>query len=516
MRFSGKSFCIAAVCLALFSCRREEACLVQVDKAMEMRPVYERNHRARIDSLESLIPFCNTDSAKFDVFSDIFELFKCNDIDSADYYAGRMAAIRDDVYSRSAKAAVLSPRKNYSRAFELLDGVDRSGLSERELLALYEIYQSVCSAVNNDSGISDADRQANKEKKLLYQRKTVLLEDLTPFEKLYYNGRLLASEGRTREAVEMLRAALKEKTEPQKALHCTFAIAGCLKELGDMGGYLEMLCETVSLDFSICNRQYSSLYDLALYLYERGDYKRAGDYIQTTIIDAIRCNYNIRIVNAVVAQDIITAASMQRERNLKGFLSAGIVILICFCVLILVLYLRIRRRNHQIKAINNRVRELNGCLKEEVSIKDRCLFRYMTLPVKFIDNIEDYRRLLRKTLKEDGIDSLKEKLSQQEYLYMQYDTFYKLFDEIFISIFPDFVDKINSLLPDDQKYELKKGGSFPTELRILAVMRLGITKSSHIAEFLNCPVGSVYTNKANLKIKLGCSDSSLVELLSKL
>ena len=140
----------------------------------------------------------------------------------------------------------------------------------------------------------------------------------------------------------------------------------------------------------------------------------------------------------------------------------------------------------------------------------------MTLTVKFIDNIEDYRRLLRKTLKEDGIDSLKEKLSQQEYLYMQYDTFYKLFDEIFISIFPDFVDKINSLLPDDQKYELKKGGSFPTELRILAVMRLGITKSSHIAEFLNCPVGSVYTNKANLKIKLGCSDSSLVELLSKL
>lgn len=186
MCFVKKSFCIAAVCLALFSCRREEACLVQVDKAMEMRPVYERNHRARIDSLESLIPLCSTDSAKFAVFSDIFELFKCNDIDSADYYAGRMAAIRDDVYSRSAKAAVLSPRKNYSRAFELLDGVDRSGLSERELLALYEIYQSVCSAVNNDSGVSESDRQANKEKKLLYQRKTVLLEDLTPFEKLIW------------------------------------------------------------------------------------------------------------------------------------------------------------------------------------------------------------------------------------------------------------------------------------------------------------------------------------------
>lgn len=231
-----KIFCIAAVCLALFSCGKEEDCLVRVDRAMELRPVYEQRHRARIDSLESLIPFCGSDSARFAIFSGIFELFKCNDIDSADFYAEKMAGIRDDVHSRSARASVLSSRKNYSKAFELLDGVNRVELSNRELLTLYEIYQSVCSAVNNDSGISDSDRRINSEKKLLYQQKTVLLEDLTPFEKLYYNGRLLASEGRPSEAADMLQAALSENPEPQKALHCTFAIAGCLPQFRSNAG----------------------------------------------------------------------------------------------------------------------------------------------------------------------------------------------------------------------------------------------------------------------------------------
>lgn len=451
------SLCFIALCATLSSCVHDVDCLTRVDRAIDMRPEYELAHRAQIDSIESTLALCATDSSRFDTYNGIFELFRCNDIDSADFYVEKMAGIRDDVFTRAAKASVLSSRKNYARAFELLDDVNRDRLSDRELLTLYDSYQSVCSAVNNDQGVSDAERQLSREKKIRYQQSTLLLQDLTPFEKFYYKGRLLASENHPAEAIDMLQKALIENPEPQKAIHCTFAIAGCFKELGDMDGYVEMLCETALLDFSICNRQYSSLYDLALYLYGQGDFNRASNYIQTTIIDAIQCNYNTRIINAVDAQNIITAASLQRERSRKRILYAGFLMLVCFSMVVSILYIRIRRRNYQIKSINNKVRELNGYLKEEGVIKDRYLFRYMTLTVQFIKNIEDYRRLLRKTLKEEGIESLKEKLSQQEYLYMQYDTFY-----------------------------------------------------------INCPTGSVYTNKANLKVKLGCEDSSLEKLLLEL
>lgn len=520
MSFIRKSTVMFFCLLLLFSCGREDDCLVRVDKAIGMRAGFDLAHRERVDSVESLLSSCVSESSRFGLYGEIFELFKCNDIDSASFYAQKMADIRDDVHSRAAIATVLSARRSYARAFECLDGISREGLTDRELLVLYDTYQSICSAANNESGLEESERELYVERKIQYQKETLLLTDLTPFERLYYRGRLLASQGRWQESVDVLDEALLLNPPPQIALHCTYCMAGSMKELGRMDGYLEKLCETAILDFSTSNKQYVSLYKIALHLYAKGDYKRAGDYIQTTIIDAIQCNYSTRIVNAVDAQHIITVARLQRERRLKYALFSGILLLVAFCMVSFWLYLRIKRKSRQVKAVNDRVKELNrelknlnDCLQEEGTIKDRCLFRYMTLTVRFIDNIEDYRRLLRKTLKEEGIDSLKEKLSQQEYLYMQYDTFYKLFDEIFISIFPDFVDRVNSLLPEGQKYELKRDGSFPTELRILAVIRLGITKSSRIAEFLNCPVGSVYTNKANLKIKLGCGEKPLEDLL---
>ena len=91
------------------------------------------------------------------------------------------------------------------------------------------------------------------------------------------------------------------------------------------------------------------------------------------------------------------------------------------------------------------------------------------------------------------------KLREPEYIYMQYKAFYKLFDEIFLSIFPDFPSKVNSLLQEGRQINIKHKGSMPTELRILAVLRLGITESRKIAEFLNTSVNTVYTYRTKMR-----------------
>lgn len=508
----------AIACFA--ACSREHPYLSMVDEAIRRRPEYEAAHRQRLDSLEMNLQRSISDSARFMLLNDIYQMFKCNDLDSADFYAAGMSEIRDDVYSRSAASFVLASRRNYHMAMQMLDALPREDLSDGDMLVLCDAYQSVCSAANNDSGLSDDHKAEFLRTKLHYQNLTLTLDGLSPYEKLYYHGRSLASQKDWEEAVVYLNQALALDPEPQKALHCTYTLSNCYKALGMTDEFLQMLCRTAVLDLRVCNRQYKSLYDLSTYLYQHNNPEKASAYIQTTIIDAIQCNYTVRIVNAVDANNIISAMRESRERNTRIMMLIGIALLLVFSSVTFMQYLRIVKKSRELKAINGRMNELNAqlsslnkSLQEEGVIKDKCLFRYMTLTVRFIDNIEDYRRLLRKTLKEQGIDALKEKLSQQDYLYMQYDTFYKLFDEIFMSIFPGFIDRVNAILPEGEKYELKKDGSFPTELRILAVMRLGITKSSRIAEFLNCPVGSVYTNKANLKVKLGCEDISLEQML---
>ncbi len=57
------------------------------------------------------------------------------------------------------------------------------------------------------------------------------------------------------------------------------------------------------------------------------------------------------------------------------------------------------------------------------------------------------------------------------------------FDMAFLSLYPTFVDEINELLADDGKLIVKKGELLNTELRIFALIRLGIKDSSKIAAF---------------------------------
>ncbi|MBR3875957.1 MAG: hypothetical protein IKJ25_04170, partial [Clostridia bacterium] len=98
--------------------------------------------------------------------------------------------------------------------------------------------------------------------------------------------------------------------------------------------------------------------------------------------------------------------------------------------------------------------------------------------------------------------ALMAKLREPEYIYLQYKSFYKLFDEIFLGIFPDFPEKVNGMLKEGKQINIKHKGSLPTEMRILAVIRLGITESRKIAEFLNTSVNTTSAYSSPLTLDL--------------
>ncbi len=289
-------------------------------------------------------------------------------------------------------------------------------------------------------------------------------------------------------------------------LHITYAIANCYKAKGDRSNYKRWLAETAILDFQRPNRQYRSLYDLALCLYEDGDYTKAGKFIQMTMTDAIACKHDTRIVNAAAAQMIINAAmdeNLKRERIL--LISFSILALMALAVISAALAKVNRQRKRlkvlmkQAKTYNHELAHKNNIISEAYLLKEKYMFKYMYLSANFIKGMDEYRRDLRQTYKNNGIDALMTKLREPEYMYMQYKSFYKLFDEIFLGIFPDFPDKVNSMLKEGKQINIKYKGSLPTEMRILAVIRLGITESRKIAEFLNTSVNTVYTYRTKMR-----------------
>ena len=77
--------------------------------------------------------------------------------------------------------------------------------------------------------------------------------------------------------------------------------------------------------------------------------------------------------------------------------------------------------------------------------------------------------------------------------------FYEMFDNAFLQLYPRFVEEFNELLKPGSRIELKKGERLNTELRIFALIRLGINDSSRIASLLRYSVNTIYNYRARIK-----------------
>ena len=76
---------------------------------------------------------------------------------------------------------------------------------------------------------------------------------------------------------------------------------------------------------------------------------------------------------------------------------------------------------------------------------------------------------------------------------------YENFDSVFLNLFPTFVDDFNALLDPETQIHPKDENRLTTEIRIFALIRLGIEDSSKIAEFLHYSVNTIYNYRARIK-----------------
>ena len=81
----------------------------------------------------------------------------------------------------------------------------------------------------------------------------------------------------------------------------------------------------------------------------------------------------------------------------------------------------------------------------------------------------------------------------------EFEELYTNFDNAFLQLFPDFVEKVNELLNENDRFIIKNGESLNPELRIMALMRLGIDDGSKISQFLRYSLSTVYNYRTKTK-----------------
>ncbi|MGN0235880.1 MAG: DUF6377 domain-containing protein [Paludibacteraceae bacterium] len=264
--------------------------------------------------------------------------------------------------------------------------------------------------------------------------------------------------------------------------------------------------------------EHASLREVALILYQRGDIERAYQYMNCCIQDAEQSSARLRTVEMANDMPLILSAYRtqltQQQRQLKILIYALIAVTAVLAVVLIVLVILLRRyrrinstaqqRNQQLSALNAQLSNLNQQLTISNRIRDTYVTRYMTECSDIIETMTQYQKTLRRAALSDNPKQLLNLVKSNDIIDKTLHEFYQHFDESFLSLFPTFIDDLNTTLPPDEQFNTRANipGTAPrltTELRVYALIKLGITHSEDIARFLRISVKTVYNYRTQIR-----------------
>jgi len=284
------------------------------------------------------------------------------------------------------------------------------------------------------------------------------------------------------------------------------------KKTGDIENALISYAESAIHDLKTPIRDYKSLYELAELLYQKGDFERASRYITRSIMDADAANVriNIEIINSLlpVIYNSYNSSMIHKNRILYVLL-IGISLLLFLLIIttlneikgrreIVMKEKEVRESNIELTKANERLQRYISRLREANEIKETYISRYIDLCSDYIGRLDLYRSELRKLSKAGGYEAILKELRSTDVIDKELSEFYAQFDATFLDLFPDFISQLNSLLLPN-KQMVSKDGLLTTELRVCALIRLGVIDSVKISEFLRRSVSTIYNYRVKMR-----------------
>lgn len=155
--------------------------------------------------------------------------------------------------------------------------------------------------------------------------------------------------------------------------------------------------------------------------------------------------------------------------------------------------------NHKLSCTNEKLGLSNQRLNESNRVKEEYIGRFLSMCSQYVDKLDDYRKMVNKKMKNKELESLFNISRSTEFKEKELDELYANFDSIFLHLFPHFVEDFNAMLKPEVRIHLKDSYRLSTDIRIFALIRLGIDDSSKIAEFLHYSVNTIYNYRARIK-----------------
>jgi DNA-binding CsgD family transcriptional regulator len=266
----------------------------------------------------------------------------------------------------------------------------------------------------------------------------------------------------------------------------------------------------------------ASMTVLAMLLFQENEVEKAHEFINFSVTDAEFFNSRLRYVNISNILSLISKAyekqTIAQNEKLRIFLSLLIVfglILLVFLYFIIQQVKRLATTKNKLKTANNDLKQLNrklnitnddlkrlyDKLSESDKIKENYIGTFLNLYSDYINKLDSYRKLVQKYIITNKTKSLLDLTKSKQVIDEELNIFYKNFDESFLHIYPNFIEEVNKFLEEEEKILISNEHTLNTELRILALIRLGITDSARISKILRYSVNTIYNYRVKLKNK---------------
>lgn len=494
--------------------------LKELDDVISRQEEIESAKDSYIELIKGRYSEAMSPDEKYSIFDELYNEYYNYNIDSAIFYARTKLDIAfdaaeqdlvDDAILDIADRYVMSGM--YLAAHDIISEISADRLDVLLVPRYYHIWHSLYTGL--EDGCDDPVQKTEYRKlKQQYREKLFSLLGKDDISRLYVMADIYVDEGRADELLDTLNAKFNEDIPIHDKAVLSYIYANISDSYGHDDDATLYFAKSAIFDLMTPVHEYKSLYELASKLYDAGDIKRAYRYISRSINDAITANALINIQSINRSLPIISRSyhtQMLHNRRQLSVLSGILGIMAVLLIGAVIVTLREQRKarqagkrtseiNEELKAINRKMEEYILLLKESNNIKEIYIGRYIDLCSEYIGRMERYRSMLNRTARTEGFEAVRNALKSSEFIDKELNEFYEQFDATFLQLFPDFIKDLNSLLQPDKRIELKtRDGIMTTELRIFALIRLGITDSVKIAEFLRRSVSTVYNYRVKMR-----------------
>ena len=263
-----------------------------------------------------------------------------------------------------------------------------------------------------------------------------------------------------------------------------------------------------------------AMWEVANILREQGDMERSHRYIQfawncSQIYTTRLRSWQISPILSSVNENYQLQLNKRNNQLRSGIMAIGVLVVLLLATIFYINRQRkklseardqLHRSNQQLSELNANLttanaelHSLNTELSQANRMKEEYVGRFMRLCSQYIDRQNDFRKLVHRKVKNHEYQQLFEETKSQDDQEKELVELYENFDSAFLHLFPHFVEDFNALLRPEERIPLDKAKGLPTQIRIFALIRLGIEDSAKIAEFLHYSVNTIYSYRARVK-----------------